>query len=97
MVVIIIISRMLSKFKGNPVVDGVFKGLRPASIGLITAALISVSQKAFLIREGSGLIGAIRWPSVALAAFLFVLMRKWKVHPVVYIAIAAAVGIVFSF
>ena len=96
-VVIILISRMLTKFKGNPVVEGVFKGLRPASIGLITAALLSVSRKAFLVRDASGILGFIRWPSVALAVFLFVLMRKWKVHPVVYIAIAAAVGILFSF
>ena len=96
-VVIILISRMLTKFKGNPVVEGVFKGLRPASIGLITAALISVSRKAFLAADASGLFGAIRWPSVILAVCLFVLMRRWKVHPVCYIAIAAAVGILFQF
>ena len=96
--VILLICRILNKFRNSPVVEGIFKGLRPASIGLITAALLGVAQKA-LLHEGAsgGFLALVNWPAMGLAAVLFLAMRKWKLHPVVYIAIAAAVGILFSF
>lgn len=100
-IVIIIISKVLDKFRGSPVVEGVFKGLRPASIGLITAAFLSVAQEALLHLENytgiSSILTVFNWKGIALAAALFFLMKKWKAHPIVFIAIAAVAGIVFSF
>lgn len=100
-IVIILISRILDKFKGSPLVEGIFKGLRPASVGLITAALLSVTQKALFRFDqfhGFGrILTVFNWPAIALAVVLFLLMRKWKTHPIVFLAIAAAVGIAFSF
>lgn len=100
-IVIIIISKVLDKFRGSPVVEGVFKGLRPASIGLITAAFLSVAQEALLYLENyagiSTILAVFNWKGILLAVVLFFLMKKWKAHPIVFIAIAAAVGIVFSF
>ena len=100
-IVIILVAQVLDKFKGSPLVEGIFKGLRPASIGLITAAFLGIAQESLLRLElfsGMGsILSVINWPATALAAGLFLLMRKWKKHPIVYIAIAAAVGIVFSF
>ena len=48
LIIIIIISKVLDQFKSSPVVQGVFKGLRPASTGLIVAAGVSVAELAFL-------------------------------------------------
>lgn len=100
-IVIIIISKVLDKFRGSPVVEGVFKGLRPASIGLITAAFLSVAQEALLYLENyagiSTILAVFNWKGILLAVVLFFLMKKWKAHPIVFIAIAAVVGIVFSF
>lgn len=100
-IVIIIISKVLDKFRGSPVVEGVFKGLRPASIGLITAAFLSVAQEALLYLENytgiSTILTVFNWKGILLAVVLFFLMKKWKAHPIVFIAIAAVVGIVFSF
>lgn len=100
-IVIILVARVLNKFKDSPIVEGIFKGLRPASIGLITAAFLGVAQESLLWLDRytglSSIFSVINWPAIALAAGLFVLMRKWKKHPIVYIAIAAAVGVLFSF
>ena len=45
--------------------------------------------------------GSIHWPGILLAAVLLVLTRKVKqtknLHPVVFIALSAVVGIVFRF
>lgn len=50
-VVIIIISRILEKFKESPAVQKVFYGLRPASTALITAAGLGVAKIALLHME----------------------------------------------
>ena len=100
-IVILLVIRVLDKFKGSPLVEGIFKSLRPASIGLITAAFLGVCKETLLKLDafaGLGtIVNVINWKGVILAAGLFVLMRKWKVHPIAYIAIAAVVGIVFGF
>lgn len=100
-IVILLVIQVLDKFKDSPVVEGVFKGLRPASIGLITAAFLGVVKESLLILEnftGIGtLLSVFNWKGIALAVALFFIMKKWKKHPIVYISIAAAVGVVFSF
>lgn len=100
-IVILLVIRVLDKFKGSPVVEGVFKGLRPASIGLITAAFLGVVKESLLYPDHyagvNTLLSVFNWKGIVLAAVLFLIMKKWKKHPIVYIAIAAAAGIAFSF
>ena len=100
-IVILLVIRVLDKFKGNPLVDSIFKALRPASIGMITAALIGVVKASLLHLENWAGIGTIlavfNWKGIVLAVALWFIMKKWKTHPIAYIAIAAAAGIVFSF
>ena len=100
-IVILLVIRVLDKFKGNPLVDSIFKALRPASIGMITAALIGVVKASLLHPENWAGIGSIlsifNWKGIVLAVALWFIMKKWKVHPIGYIAIAAVAGIVFSF
>lgn len=100
-IVILLIIKVLDKFKGSPVVDGIFKGLRPASIGLITAAFLGVAKESLLNLENfagfSTILSVFNWKAILLAVVLFFAMRKWKKHPIVYIAIAAVAGILFSF
>lgn len=47
-VIILIIARFFSRFSEEPVIKWMFKGIRPASIGLIAAAVISVGKGAFI-------------------------------------------------
>lgn len=100
-IVILLVIQVLDKFKGSPLVEGIFKSLRPASIGLITAAFLGVCREVMVIPEAFTGLGSIlnvfNWKAILLAGVLFVLMRKWKVHPIAYIGIAAVVGVVFGF
>ena len=106
-IVILIIARVLAKFKDSKLVQDVFYGLRPASTGLIAAAGFSVVLVALTgaqvdnLQELFSWNGSIHWPSILLAALLLVLTRKVKqtkdLHPVVFIALSAVVGIVFGF
>ena len=109
-VLVLIITRVLTKFRNNRYVEGAFYGIRPASVGLIAAAGLMVCEITFLgdgtvssLLSGdlSGMAGILDWKAVALAAVLLILTR-WvgptkKLHPVIFIAISAVIGIVFSF
>ena len=104
-VIVLIIASMLDKFRGNKYVDAAFYGLRPAWTGLIAAAGVSVVSIALLntsLYAATGnLLDLISVKAVILAAVLWVLTNlvkpTKKLHPVVFIAASAVVGIVFSF
>ena len=100
-IVILIIAGFLQKFRQSKTVDGVFRGLRPASTALIAAAGLSVALSVLVTLQGSeSCVFVIHWPAVILAAAVFVCMRYTplkKLHPVAFIAAAAVVGAVFRF
>lgn len=107
-IVILIIAGFLQKFRHSKVVEAVFSGLRPASTALITSAGLSVAASVLLSLENGAdlasgqalsLTQLVYWPAVLLCAAVFVCM-KWtplkKLHPILFIAAAAVVGIVFQ-
>ena len=104
-IVILIIARMLKTFKDSRYVKNAFYGLRPASTGLIAAAVFSVVLLALTdtaaYQASGSLLDLFRWKGLILAAILLFFTRVPKktkdLHPVVYIAASAAVGILFHF
>lgn len=102
-IIIVLIARILQKFKSNPYVSSAFLGLRPCSIGLIAAAGLLVARMALLKNDLFSVFGinVINLKACILALVLFVLMRyvpfTKKLHPVVFIACSAAIGILFHF
>lgn len=98
-IIIIIISKFLKKFKDSPTVNHVFYGLRPASTALIAAAGIGVAKIALLNMDEfqGGILNAVNYKAVILAAALWYGLKKFKKHPILYLVIAAAVGIIFRF
>lgn len=102
-IVILIIAAFLKSFRDNKYVNHAFYGLRPASTGLIAAAGISVVQSALFFPEhfAAGLgLDPVNWTGWILAIILWILTNKVKktkgLHPVVFIAASAVVGVVFS-
>jgi chromate transporter len=102
-VIILMIAGFLSNYRENICVKSMFVCLRPASMGLIAAAGLSVAVISFLYREpGTGsLLSIINMKAVILAAALLVLTRgigkTRKLHPIIWILVSAAVGIAFRF
>ena len=92
---ILIIASCLKRFRENRFVDHAFYGLRPAS-----AALISLLQESAFQASGR-FTDLFFWKGLLLAAVIWVLTNvvkpTKKLHPIVYIAASAVVGIVFSF
>lgn len=108
-VIILVIAGFLEKFRQSKVVDGVFYGLRAASVALITAALLQVAKIALLFHETAGpemapgsvvpVYEMFYWPAIILAVVIFVLVKFTplkKLHPICFIGLAALVGAVLQ-
>ena len=88
-IIILIVAKILNKFRNNPIVDTVFKYLRPAVIGLIMFALWQLVPLTVLGADRNILI----LPVIAFAVLLFCLLKFKKVHPIVWIGVGAVFGI----
>ena len=99
-ILIILVSKVLEKFRTNTYVEAAFYGLRPASVAMVASAGIGVAMTTLLNLTASGL-AVLRWRELVLAAVILVLTnfvpKVKKFHPIVFIALAAAVGIIFKF
>ena len=99
-IIILIIAKFLEKFRNNRFVEGAFYGLRPASIAMITVAGLNVARVALVNMDAlaAGNYGEFfLWKAILLGVAIFIGQRKLKWSPVIFIAIAAVVGIVFQF
>ena len=102
-IVIVLIAMALQAFRTSKYVDAAFYTLRPASTGLIAAAgwsvfaLVLVNLDAY--RASYHFADLLQWKNLILFAAIWVLTNLVKplkkLHPVVFLALAAVVGIVF--
>ncbi len=102
-IVIVLIAMVLQAFRTNKYVDAAFYTLHPASTGLIAAAgwsvfaLVLVNLDAY--RASYHFADLLQWKNLILFAVIWVLTNLVKplkkLHPVVFLALAAVVGIVF--
>ena len=79
----LMVSKRFEKVKHLPQVKLMFKGLRPAVLGLIFSAALSV---------GMTTVTTIREFAIALFAFLAIV--KFKLHPIVTIFVAGCMGLI---
>ncbi len=102
LIIILIIAKVLEKFQSNRFVSYSFEGIRPAVTAMIAVAFIDVFKTAMLnlelFAESKKFIDIFDIPAIILFAVMFLLMRKFnKIHPIVFIALSAVIGIIFKF
>ena len=97
LIITVCICRFLQKYRKNPRVEDAFYGLRPAIAGMIAAIGLELIDISVLTNAGATVLERISWPSALLFAGLLAGILKFKKHPVLYIAVAALLGIVFKF
>lgn len=93
-IIILIVAKVFEQFKKNKLVKGAMSGLKPAAVGLIASAVVSM---ALLVFVPDGFTTAIFttaefYISLALFTVMSVLAFR-KVHPILIIVISAVVGI----
>ena len=89
-ILMIAISKFFLKYQKHPLVEAVFRGLRPAVVGLLAAsALVLMTAENF----GSWHTDKYQFVvSVLIFLVVFVGTRKYKVSPILMIAICGAAG-----
>ena len=92
-VLMLIVSRFFVKYKGSSCVEAVFKGIRPAVVGLIaSAALLLMTKDNF----GSLSENPLQfWVSVMLFVAAFIAMKFFKVSPLLLLLLAGIFGGLF--
>ena len=99
--IILIVAKWFGRIQENIYVKAVFYGLRPASIALIAASGINVVAVTLLNLDKYRSTGAaadlLAWKAILLGIVLFAAQKRLKWSPVAFIAISAAVGIIFKF
>ncbi len=95
-IIILIVATCYQKFNSSRIVKGVMSGLRPAAIGLIAAAVISMGETV-LFPNGIALsvltTPVFIFSAVLAAGMFFVVMKFKKFSPIWVVAISAVVGI----
>ena len=90
--IILLVARFYTAFRSSAIVSGAMEGLRPAVIGMIGAAVVSVGRTVFL---PDGLAAVSAYPlicSVVIFALMAFLTHK-KLHPIAIILLSALLGI----
>lgn len=98
-IIILIVAKAYEKFKENRIVAGCMTGLKPAVVGLIASAVLSMAQTVFL-PEGGFTAALFTQPSLYLSLAILIVcavMAFKKVHPILIICLSAVVGIVAGF
>ena len=89
-IIILIVAKCFQRFKNSALVRGCMSGLRPAVVGLIATALLSVGQTVFFpagIAFGASFF-------VSLGVFLLSTVLAFRrLHPIWIIVISAAIGV----
>lgn len=98
-VIIILISRALTRFRDSRLVQNAFYGLRPASAGLIFGAMAPVFLASLLHLDayhGLATLGdTLNLPAIALFLLVFAAIKVFpKLHPMIFIAFGAVAGAV---
>ncbi|MDD4777414.1 MAG: chromate transporter [Fermentimonas sp.] len=83
-VVILLIAILFTQFKDNPVIERIFKGIRPAVVALIAAPLLGLGKSAGVKLNNI-------WIPIAVALSVWLL----KVSPVYIILISIILGILY--
>ena len=87
----IAIIKFFLKYQKHPMVEAVFKGLRPAVVGLLAAAALVL-----MTAENFGNYQTDHYQfiiSVIIFLFAFIGTRKFKVSPILMIALCGLAGL----
>lgn len=100
-IIIVLIAHYFKRFNEKPLVQGAFLGIRPAVTGLIASVCFEVIKISILNIErfnlSKNIIDIINIKETALFIIMMYLIYRYKKHPILYIAGAAIVGIIFKF
>ncbi len=93
-IIILLVAKIYDAFKKSRVVKGCMSGLKPAVVGLIGAAMLGIAATVFIPSGWTLAVFSSVSFYISLAIFVLCAVLAFKkVHPILIICIAAALGI----
>ena len=98
-IIILLVAKCFEKFKENKIVKGCMAGLKPAVIGLIGAAVVSIGKTVLLPNSITATVFTDKmfYVSIAIFALMAFLTLKKKLHPILIICLSAVIGIIAGY
>ena len=97
--IILLIAAFMERFKTSPVVLAVLGSIRPATVGMIAAAVIFFARTSLIQGEfrapgfWADPFSRISFPAVAIVIFALIGATKFKIGPIALTLLAGVVGI----
>ena len=85
-VIVLAVCSLLKKASDSPLVESVFTGIRPVTVGLIASAAVVIGRTSLVIG------GMLNLASCAICAASFVLIYKFKASPIKIMLLMGAIG-----
>ena len=93
-IIVVLVSKSLERFRGSKLVNDAFTGL----IAAAGISVVKVSMFHFdLYQQTGAILDLFDFKKLIYFALVFVAIKKFKKHPIVYIAASAVVGLVLAF
>lgn len=99
-IIILIIAAFINKFKSSPVIKAILEGIRPATVGLIAAAVVFFSKTSlfnegfFSVKMFQNPLSYISIPSLIIFALTIIGTNKYKIGPITLTVLAGILGAV---
>ena len=96
LIIVFIVYKIAKRFLQNKHVSDAFKMLRPAVVGLLICAFVTIAAKTIVVNNPETNQNEHNWFAYILFALsFFVLIKFKKVHPALIIIVSAGLGVVF--
>ena len=93
LIIILIVAKFYIAFRKSRLVEGVITGLRPTVLGLIGCAAVTMAMTVFFPAGLTLTLTPAVGVSLAIFAAALVAVLRFKVHPILVILSAAALGV----
>ena len=93
-ILMLLVSKLLMRYRNHPIVESVFSGLRPAVVGLLAAAALLLMNS-----ENFSSMGENPWRhciSLFLFAFAFIGQKVYRLGPILIIVLCGVAGIILG-
>lgn len=91
--IVMLIAWLYRRYSNLRLIDGALKGLRPAVVGMIATAALTMLQSSWFALTGTS-VGGIDLAAVILFAAAFFVLRKWKPSPILIMCACGGAGLI---
>lgn len=92
-VVVLVLALVYVHYRSSPIMEGVFRGLRPAVLTLITSAAITIVLTAFFGAHGEISLANLNIPAVLIFIGTLILLHFKEINPIYIMIMTGLIGL----